>query len=113
MKQSTKAMLLSALVFPGTGHFYLKSWITGVVLSSAAAVALYYIAVVAWETALDIAGRIQNGSIPADSQVISDLVSQQLQTHQQVTGMATIVLATCWLLGIIGSYWIARTADQE
>ena len=33
MKKSMKAALLSAFVFPGAGHFFLKKHITGTVLA--------------------------------------------------------------------------------
>jgi TM2 domain-containing membrane protein YozV len=113
MKRSTKAMLLSALVFPGTGHFYLKRPITGLLLAGTAAVALYVIASVAWDTALDIVGKIESGTVAADPLVIQELVSLQLQTHQQTTSMATIVLTACWLLGIAGSYWATRKDNSN
>lgn len=108
MKQSTRAMLLSALIFPGAGHFYLKSWVTGLLLSGAATVALYFIVALALDTALDIVGKIESGTVAADPLVIQKMVSLQLQTHQQTTTMATIVFTACWLLGIVGSYWVAR-----
>ncbi len=111
MKQSTKAMLLSALVFPGAGHLYLKRWLAGLLLSGAATVALYFIVALALDTALDIVGKIETGTVVADPLVIQEMVSIQLQTHQQTTRMATIALSACWLIGIIGSYWIARKED--
>lgn len=113
MKQATKAVLLSALVFPGAGHFYLKRWIEGVLLSGAAACALYFIFAVAWDTALAITEKIQSGAVPADPLVISDLVSQQLQASAQTTSTATIVLTACWVIGMAGSYWSARKRDSQ
>ena len=108
MQRSSKAMLLSGLVFPGAGHFYLKRWIEGVVLAGAAGCALYYIVSVAASTALDIVGQIETGVVRADPAVISELVAQQLQGSAGATSLATIVLTVCWVTGIVGSYWQGR-----
>jgi uncharacterized membrane protein len=108
MRRSTKAMLLSGLVFPGVGHLYLKRWIEGVVLAGAAGCALGYIVSIAVSTALDIVGQIETGIVPADPNVISELVTQQLQGSSGATSLATIVLTVSWVTGIVGSYWQGR-----
>ncbi len=108
MKRSTKAILLSALVFPGAGHFYLKRWVEGAVLTGAAAWALYVIISVVLNTALDIAGKIESGEVAADTAVISQLITQQLQATEGSTNLATMVLIGCWFIGILGSYWQGR-----
>ena len=43
MKKSTKAILLSALVFPGAGHLYLKAYWVGFTLISVTSVIVIYI----------------------------------------------------------------------
>lgn len=111
MRRSTKAALLSGLVFPGAGHFYLRRWLAGIVLSAAAAVALYVIASVTWHTALDIAGQIQSGAVPDDVATIAALVEQRLEATAGKTNLATLVLGTSWVLGIIGSYWQGRKTE--
>jgi hypothetical protein len=116
VKRSTKAVLLSGLVFPGAGHFYLQRWAAGILLSAAAAVALYFIASVAWNTAMDIAGQIQSGAVADDAATIAALVEQQLQAVEGKTNLATIVLATSWIIGMVGSYWQGRkteAADEQ
>jgi TM2 domain-containing membrane protein YozV len=116
VKRSTKAVLLSALVFPGSGHFYLKRWAPGILLSAAAAIALYLIASVTWHTAMEIAGQIQSGAVASDPNTISALVEERLQATEGKTNLATLVLVTSWILGIIGSFWQGRrieAADAE
>jgi TM2 domain-containing membrane protein YozV len=108
VKRSTKAMLLSGLIFPGAGHFYLKRWIEGILLSGAAACALYFIVSVALNTALDIAGQIESGAVAADVGAITERVAQQLQATEGATNLATIILTVCWVMGIVGSYWQGR-----
>jgi hypothetical protein len=113
VKRSTKAMLLSGLVFPGAGHFYLKRWIEGSVLSGAAAWALYLIFTVVLNTALAIAGQIESGAVSADVGTITALVTQQLQATEGTTNLATIVLTSCWAIGIIASYWQGRDGESS
>lgn len=108
MKRASKAILLSALVFPGAGHFYLKRWVEGALLSGAAAWALYIIVSVVLNTALDIVGKIESGAVAADTSVISEQITQQLQATGGATDLATMVLIGCWFIGILGSYWQGR-----
>jgi TM2 domain-containing membrane protein YozV len=111
MKRSTKAVLLSALVFPGAGHFYLKRWALGILLSAAAAIALYLIVSVTWHTAMEIASQIQSGAVADDVATIAALTEQHLQANEGKTNLATLVLGTSWIIGIIGSYWQGRKAE--
>lgn len=113
MKRSTNAMLLSGLVFPGAGHLYLKRWIEAALLSGASAYALYVISSIVWSTALEITSQIESGAVGADVGTISALVTQQLHATQGATNLATILLAACWVVGIIGSYWQGREKDAR
>ena len=112
MKKSTKAALLSGLVFPGLGHFYLKHWVTGITLSGVAAIALYHILSIAMTIAHDVSHRSETGAIPADIDTVSQVVSQELSGMQQGTNLASITLLVCWLTGILGSYWQGRSQDK-
>jgi TM2 domain-containing membrane protein YozV len=112
LKKSTKAVLLSGLVFPGLGHFYLKRWVTGVVLSGVAAFAVYYISSIAMTIALDVSRRIETGAIPADIATVTNVVSQQFSGIEQATNLASITLLVCWVTGVVGSYWQGQTQDK-
>lgn len=112
MKRSTKAVLLSALVFPGLGHLYLKRWVAGGLIICIAAFSVYYIFSIAMDIALDVSQQIETGAIPADITTISDLVSLQLSGMEQTTDLASIVLLLCWIAGIVGSYWQGRSQDK-
>jgi hypothetical protein len=112
LKKSTKAVLLSGLVFPGLGHLYLKRWVTGVVLSGVAAFAIYYISSIAMTIALDVSRKIETGAIPADIATVNNVVSQQFSGMEQATNLASITLLFCWVTGIVGSYWQGRTQDK-
>jgi hypothetical protein len=105
MNKATKAALLSALVFPGAGHFLLKKYLTGVVLGGASVAALYLLIVKAVEKALLISEKIQSGEVPLDVATITELVTQQATgADAQLINIATAVLCLSWLIGIVDSY---------
>lgn len=112
MKKSTKAALLSGLVFPGVGHLYLKRWLVGIVLAGIAAVATYYIGSVVMDTASVIAEKIGSGTVPPDIDTITALVAQQSSGTEQATNLAELVWLGCWVIGIAGSYWDGRADDK-
>lgn len=109
MKKSTKAVLLSALVFPGSGHIFLKKYTTGIILITASIAAAYYLVSLAIDKAFEIAEKIQSGDVPLDLGTISNLVSQQSTgTAAQLENVATIALIIFWLVGIVDSYRLSR-----
>jgi TM2 domain-containing membrane protein YozV len=111
VKKSTKAVLLSGLVFPGLGHLYLKRWVEGILLTGVAAYAAYFVVSITMGVALDIAQKIESGEVPSDIDSMTNLVTQQLSGSEQAMNIATIVWAACWVVGIVGSYWQGRTQD--
>lgn len=113
MKKATKAVLLSALVFPGTGQLYLKRWVSGALLFGIAAYALYFIVSVAVDAAVEIVGKIESGAVAADVETVTQLVTQQLSGSEQATNIASIALGICWLLGVVGGYLQGRVQDER
>jgi len=112
VKRSTKAALLSGLVFPGIGHMYLKRHVLGVILFAGAASAIYFIVSVAVNTAFEVAEKIQSGDVPLDMGTITDLVSQQSGGSEQSANFAMIALVACWVIGIVDSYRQGRAQEK-
>jgi TM2 domain-containing membrane protein YozV len=112
MKKSIKAALLSGLLFPGIGHFYLKRYIHGIVLFSGAAYAIYFIVSVVVTAALQVSEKIQIGGVPLDVAAISDLVSQKVSGAEQSTNVAMIALVALWVISIADSYRQGRALDK-
>ena len=114
MNKSTKAVLLSAFVFPGAGHFYLKKNITGTVLSVAAFFGLYSIVTGILERALQIADKIRSGEVQPDITIITELVSRQpTGAEAQSLNIATTVLIISWIIGMLDSYRVGRINDNK
>jgi len=113
MKKSTKAALLSAFIFPGAGHLYLRRYVPGGILVGVSLVGIYYLVTNIVERAWEIAEKIQSGAVQLDTTTITELVSQQSAgTDSQLVNIATLAIIICWGIGIIDSYRVGRARDK-
>jgi hypothetical protein len=113
VKRSTKAVLLSALVFPGVGHLYLKRFVIGILLSGGAASTTYFSVSSAMSKALDIAETIQREGLSLDANAIALLVSEQSRGAEgSFLSIATIALIVFWIIGIVDSYRLGRIEER-
>jgi hypothetical protein len=113
VRTSTKAALLSALVFPGVGHLYLRRYLRGVLLAAGAAALSYFLISVAVNSAFDIAGKIQSGDVPPNVESVSELVSKASQSNERSTDIATMILLALWAIGIVDSYREGRAREKS
>lgn len=110
MKKAIKAALLSAFVFPGVGHLFLKRYISAALFATTAFTASYLLISKTLENALQIVDKIQRGEVPADIITITELVSQQTAANNLLsTDIITSVLLLTWLAAIIDCYRIGRS----
>ena len=113
MKRSSKAALLSGLIFPGIGHIVLKQYLRASVLMLFALVALSVIVTRIYQRALTIVDRINSGDIPVDTGAIAEMVSNSTSGADSfVENIAVVVLAACWLIGIIDSYRLGVAQEK-
>jgi len=113
MKRSSKAALLSGLIFPGIGHIILKQYLRGAVLILFSLAALSVIVTRAYQSALTIVDRINSGDIPVDTAAIADMVSNSTSgTDSLIDNLALLVLGACWLIGIIDSYRLGVAQEK-
>ncbi len=102
MTRNTKALLYSALVFPGCGQFSLKRYKTSALFIGLSVIAIIYIIVEVVEKAHVIVGRIVAGEISPDYFVIRKLLMEQQNSAD--SNLLTIVLYSLiaiWLFSII------------
>lgn len=112
MKKSTKAALLSGLIFPGVGHLVLKQYLRGSVLVLVAFTAFSVAVDRAYQRALTVVDRILAGDVPADTGSLADMVSNSTSGADSfIDNAAMIVLVACWLIGIIDSYRLGVAQD--
>lgn len=113
MKKSTKAVLLSALAFPGAGHIYLKKYITGAALVGTSCAGLYFLISKAANEASKIAGQIQSGAVSPDIATVTDMVSKWSSGPQgQLLSNITVIITICWIGGIIDSYRLGTKIEK-
>jgi len=113
MKRSSKAALLSGLIFPGIGHIVLKQYLRGSVLILFSLVALSVIVTRIYQRALIVVDRINSGDIPVDAGAIADMVSNSTSAADNlIENIALLVLAACWLIGIIDSYRLGVAQEK-
>ena len=114
MKKSTKAVLLSALVFPGTGHLFLKKYLSGTLLIGAILVAFYFLVTKAVEKAQHIADLITSGEIQPDIASLTEMITKTpTGSEGQLLSIASTTLIVAWLIGILDSYRVGRTQDLD
>jgi hypothetical protein len=109
MDKSIKAALLSAFVFPGAGHLYLKKYVSAVVLAGAAFVPLYWLVSKTVEMTLAISDKILSGAVPLDVAAITALVSKQVMaTEGYLYDVCMAVIVIVWLVAIFDAYRLGR-----
>jgi len=113
MTRTTKAVFLSMLVFPGAGHLLLKRYRTGALLAGVALVALYYLLSAATAMAQQISDQLLRGDIPLDAASILQAVQQIAAQGGQSANLSSLVLAACWLVGIMSAYHAGRSEDEK
>jgi hypothetical protein len=114
VKKSTKAALISAFVFPGLGHIYLKKYLVGILLAGFSAASIYYMVSNVMEIAMEISGKIESGAISPDIATITALVSQQANSaNTQLANIATSVFFICWSIAIIDSYRLGIAQEKR
>jgi len=104
MDQASKAALLSALVFPGAGQFYLRRYGRGVLLAAGTAVALYVVVMRALYVVQTLLERLQGGQLPPDIASLTLQVMTELQAQGGGMRVASLALLVLWVFGILDAH---------
>lgn len=107
MKTSTKAVMLSVLIFPGVGHFVLKQPLRGLAFLAPALAAVVYIMQDAVEQADRIAGQILSGSMPLDPAAMAAQIEQS-SGNTLWANVASAVVLLCWIGAAADAWWLGR-----
>ena len=107
MKASTKAALLSALVFPGLGHLVLRPQraLRGLLFMVPAAVVLSYIVRQVLAVSLQVLAELNSGALAADPQAIMarlDAAGSPADNWLMLLGLL------CWVGAIADALWLGR-----
>ena len=113
MKQSQRAALFSAAIFPGSGHIVLRRYLPGIAFGGIAIACLAVLVDLAMTIARNVSNRILSGEIAPDMGVILDEVSaQSASTGWTPANIATWVLILCWIVATIDAYRLGKRADR-
>ncbi|NHZ91323.1 hypothetical protein F2P45_20220 [Massilia sp. CCM 8733] len=108
MDRSVVALLLSGLVFPGTGQFYLgrRARACLFILPTLAA-AIYFFKQVLDSASLMV-DDVLRGALPADPVLIAERLHQQGETASPMMNLAAAVMLVCWLASALDAWLLGR-----
>jgi hypothetical protein len=114
LKKSSKAALLSGLIFPGIGHLFLREYFRGSILVVLSLAALSVVVSSAYQHALLVVDRIASGDVSMEVGAIAQAVSNSTYPADGlIENAAFIVLVVCWLAGIIDSYRLGAAPEKS
>jgi len=107
MKAKTKAVLISALLFPGLGHFVLKRAMRGCLFIVPTLLAIGVLLRATLALADQLVAEIQSGALPLDIPLIMERISAA-GGDDTSTNVASLVIVVCWLGSIFDAWWLER-----
>jgi hypothetical protein len=114
MKTSYKAVLYSALIFPGSGHFLLRRYLPGCLFAGTGFACLVVLVARAVDAAQKVSDQILMGEIPLDIARIQEaVVTQAAAAESQTTAVATWLLVACWVIAAIDAWRLGRRAERD
>jgi TM2 domain-containing membrane protein YozV len=109
MSRSINALLLSALVLPGTGQLYLKHYGRGFALIGVSLACLWILMDRTMQLASTVLDQIAAKGDALDVDQITELVAQASNSSgSALVTVATLGLGGCWLIGIVDAYRLGK-----
>jgi len=112
MKKSLKGALLSGLVFPGVGQFWLKHPLRGIAQIALVSASLVAIVTKISQQAFAILERMEAEGGAVD--LVTIVNSAHASSSQDlVIQCATFVLVACWVISVVDAYFLGAKQDRE
>jgi hypothetical protein len=108
MDRSVSAALLSAFVFPGAGHLFLRRAARGCLFLLPALLAVVYFVGQVMSRASAIADQILAGTVPLDPALIAAQLESQGDSGSPLMTLSVVVMIVCWAGSIVDSFLIGR-----
>ncbi|GAA0822061.1 hypothetical protein GCM10009111_29830 [Colwellia asteriadis] len=112
MKLEHKAVLLSALLYPGSGHVFLKKYFIGLSFISAFTFLLYNLFSTLNRISEKVALQITNGEIALTIEAISQAVTVQLAKQPPQYNWLGYALLFIWLFAMFDAYRLAKVKKK-
>lgn len=114
MKKSSKAALLSALVFPGVGLYLLKLYVRGSIFFIPALLAILYIIHGLGPVTNELSGKLQvNPYELLDSARLSKDIMASIDSHMPFYHQAVSLFIVSWIISIVSSYFAGRKQEID
>lgn len=114
MRKAIKAVLFSALLFPGTGHFAIKRYRRGMIFFVPALLSLASLVYYVVNKSLEIAEQIAQYPVPLDMEEMAQLIqSHHVDSELYQLNIAAWILGVCWIISIVDSFFQGRALDRE
>ncbi len=111
MKQDLKAALLTAIVYPGAGHFSLKKHLIGAIFAGVFSVLLILTFQDIFAIAQCTANEIVNGKIPMSVTAILKAAQQPSNACAQLAEYKYLpLMIIIWVLSMMDAYRLGRKA---
>lgn len=109
MKQSTKAVLISALIFPGLGHLALRPrrGARGLLFLVPAAAGVLYLLSTVMTLSDQLLTEINHGALALDPEAIVAR-TQQASAGNPALDWISLVCMVCWIAAIVDVIWLSR-----
>jgi hypothetical protein len=108
MDRSVVALLLSGLVFPGAGQYYLGRRLRACLFIVPTLVAAAYFFRQVMDTAAPLVDEIMRGTLAADPVLIAERLHQQGELASPMMNLAATAMMVCWLLSVADAWLLGR-----
>lgn len=108
MNKATKVALLSAFIFPGIGHIFLKKYTAATLFATSAFICSYLLLAKVVENTIQIIENIQPNKIPDAGELHQLILSQLSQVDLISTNIISVILIVTWVIATIDAYRIAK-----
>jgi hypothetical protein len=108
LSKRAQALLLSALVFPGSGHVVLQRKARGCLFLVPALLALALVLRQIMARLDQVMAQIDSGALPLDVQLIMEKVEALSANDGPAMTVAVGVLVLCWIGSLIDTLFLTR-----
>lgn len=114
MKKSTKAALLSGLVFPGLGHLVSRAYYRAAALIASSLIAIYVFTSITVRQAMSVVDRIMSGELDIQSSNISELALATVDpADARTANRAILVFGVLWLIALVDAWRLGAAMDSS
>ena len=114
MKTSTKAALLSALVYPGVGQLFYHAYRRATLLILVFSITAYFYIEEVVSQYQPLIDKVKSGELALNAQALAyEMSKHPITLDPQLVSSLTYILLISWLVGIVDAYRIGIKKDAS